>query len=90
MLLNFFFEIVQHISLILNFDFRAQKERPGYYNVSEGMNKAKSAIENSLSTNLNFMEMKNIIKEIITDPNNDLGYEYESSKDPNNFDDDVS
>ena len=54
------------------------------------MNKAKSAIENSLSTNLNFMEMKDIIKQIINDPNNDLGYEYESSKDPNNLDDDVS
>ena len=75
---------------ILIFESRAQAERPGYYNVGEGMNKAKSAIENSLSTNLNFMEMKDIIKQIINDPNNDLGYEYESSKDPNNFDDDVS
>ena len=54
------------------------------------MNKAKSAIENSLSKNLNFMEMKDIIKQIINDPNNDLGYEYKSSKDPNNIDDDVS
>ena len=57
-------------------------ERPGYGGVKEGMNKAKSAIENSLSTNLNFMEMKDIITKILSDPSLDLGYEYEPVDDP--------
>ena len=40
------------------------------------MIKARSAIENSLSTSLNFMEMQDIIKAIIKDPEIDLGYDY--------------
>lgn len=55
---------------------RAQWERPGMKEVRDGMSKSRSAIENSLSKNLDFMEMKDIIKEIIKDPDFDLGYDY--------------
>ena len=76
-------------NLFENF-YRAQKERPGYQGVELGMSKSKSAIENSLSTCLDFMEMKDVIEKIISDPTLDLGYEfsppekteYDITKDP--------
>ena len=47
--------------------FRAYKERPDYQNTVHGINKAKCAIENSLSRNngFDFLQMKEIIEEII-------------------------
>lgn len=49
--------------------------------VRDGMSKARSAIENSLSKNLDFMEMRDIIREIVKDPGIDLGYEYSPGSD---------
>ena len=40
------------------------------------MIKSRSAIENSLSSTLDFADMGDIINEIIKDPDADLGYEY--------------
>jgi hypothetical protein len=59
----------------MSIPYRAQTERPGYNDVQLGMTKARCAIENSLSACLDFMEMKNIIEDIIKDEDNGLGYE---------------
>ena len=46
--------------------FRALWERPGYYNIRQGMIKARSAIENTLChENMNFLDLKDIIVAII-------------------------
>ena len=49
------------------------------------MIKARSAIENTLSQNLNFMDLKDIIIAIIEDPDVDLGYEYVPQTDTSVF-----
>ena len=64
---------------------RAQWERPGYNNVEEGLHKTRSAIENTLSSHLDFLELEDIIRKIISDPTLDLGYTYEPSTDPMKF-----
>ena len=64
---------------------RAQWERPGYNNVEEGLHKTRSAIENTLSSHLDFLELEDIIRKIINDPSLDLGYTYEPSTDPSKF-----
>ena len=68
-----------------NFDFRALWERPGYYNIRQGMVKAQSAIENTLSKGMSFMDLKDIIVAIINDPDIDLGYEYAPQEDDSVF-----
>ena len=68
-----------------NIDFRALWERPGYYNIRQGMVKAQSAIENTLSKGMSFMDLKDIIVAIINDPDIDLGYEYAPQEDDSVF-----
>ena len=69
----------------LKYFHRAQDERPGYNNVEEGLHKSRSAIENTLSSHLDFLELEDIIRQIINDPNLDLGYEYQPSTDTAKF-----
>ena len=65
--------------------YRAQDERPGYNNVEEGLHKTRSAIENTLSSHLDFLELEDIIKQIISDPSLDLGYDYQPANDTSKF-----
>ena len=49
------------------------------------MVKAQSAIENTLSKGMSFMDLKDIIVAIINDPDIDLGYEYAPQEDDSVF-----
>ena len=61
--------IFQMICRYLFLFYRAYRERPDYKKTILGINKSKCAIENSLSrTNkFNFLQMKDIIEEIIAE-----------------------